>query len=648
MGTHCQLSTDPHDLNTFMCHLINDIKAFDHMLAKNLFETGPQRIGAEQELCLVDKSWRPAPLALSALEGIDDPHFTTEHSQYNLEINLDPILFGAGCLTQLENDLNSKIAKLDKWLEGRGAAVLLGILPTIRRSDLSLDNLTPLERYHLLNEALNDLRGGHYEFRIEGVDELITHHNSIMFEGCNTSFQIHLQIDPADAVAAYNWAQAIAGPVLAAGVCSPMLLGKRLWQETRIALFQQSVDTRRPATDDLRRKHSRITFGHRWLKHSAMELFQEDLANYRVLVAAEVQTNPLERLAQNQIPRLEALALHNGTVYRWNRICYGITGQKPHLRIENRILPAGPTVVDQVANSAFWFGLMNSRTPQDRDVASRLDFAEARLNFVKAARDGLGTCFNWLDGTVATASDLILDDLLPAAYKGLERAGIPQTERERYLGIIEERVSSGRTGSHWIIENHTKLARTNEDYEASVAITAGSLARRKKGDPVHLWSNVAIEEAGAWVNRYWKVEQIMTTDFFSVRKTDPLYFAGNLMAWFRLRHVPVEDDVGNLVGLLTQGRVLERFSTSITSELKTGSVEEVMIKEPHSASPEDLSVEALAKMRRYQIGCLPVVKDGKLVGLLIERNFMNFSEHTIRTLRNESDAHLQNAGDLPS
>ncbi|MFQ5583569.1 MAG: glutamate-cysteine ligase family protein [Calditrichia bacterium] len=229
------------ELSRFMYYLINDIKALQQMLDADLFEKDIQRIGAEQELCLLDKTWRPAPLSMQVLEKIDDPHFTTEHSRYNLEINLDPLKFGNDCLSELEATLKSHLSKLEDVVKNlNGEIILVGILPTIRRQDLRIENLTPLRRYKLLGTIMRKLRGGPFEFRIEGMDELITRHDSIMFEGCNTSFQVHFQISPDKFVRCYNWALAIAAPVLAAATNSPVLLGKRLWQETRIALFQQS------------------------------------------------------------------------------------------------------------------------------------------------------------------------------------------------------------------------------------------------------------------------------------------------------------------------------------------------------------------------------------------------------------------------
>jgi len=623
-------------MNAFMCALIDDVKALDLMLVEGLFETGVQRIGAEQELCLLDHSWRPAPCIMDVLRLIDDPHFTTEHSRYNLEINLDPMGFTGAALSELERNLSDHLRRLDEVLHDLNFdRALVGILPTIRRSDLHLENLTPLPRYLLLNRTFNASRGEAYEFRIRGIDELITRHNSIMFEGCNTSFQVHLQISPESFVSRYNWAQAIAGPVLAAATNSPLLLGKRLWAETRIALFQQSVDTRK-VSNALRERAPRVTFGNHWAEHSISNFYREDLARYRVLVSPGQFEDSLAKVRSGKVPALEALCFHNGTVYRWNRACYGITDGKPHVRIENRILPAGPSVVDEIANAAFWLGLMNQLPKNGEDVANLMDFDDAKANFFRAAQHGLDTRFRWISGESISADKLILESLLPTAREGLLHAGIVERDADHYLGIIEERVSSGRTGRSWMLASLARLKEDSAPYESAVAITAGMARRQKENQPVHTWSLAEKDEAGEWVNRYWSVVQIMSTDFFTVRSMDALYYAANMMNWKRLRYIPVEDEDERPVGLITARRLLDHFSTQDGAVDERDTVDQIMVRNPVTVSPETHSVDALKLMREARVGCLLVVKDGKLVGLLTELNFMNFSERSIQRLVEES------------
>ncbi|MDH4070771.1 MAG: CBS domain-containing protein [Ignavibacteria bacterium] len=638
MGIHpLNLYSDPEHLNRFTFELINDIKALEQMLGSGMIEGGIRRIGAEQELCLLDSSWRPAPVSLQVLERIEDPHYTTEHSLYNLEINLDPLEFSGHCLSEMESNIRSSIARLDQLLESSGYhSVLVGILPTVRRSDLNLSNLTPLPRYQTLNDILNTLKGGPYEFRIDGIDELMTRHNSIMFEGCNTSFQVHLQLDPASSVSQYNWAQAIAGPVLAAATNSPMLLGKRLWHETRIALFQQSVDTRR-SSNDLRERKSRVTFGDRWICESIAEVFKEDMAHYRVLMGIEVEENSVEALRQGNAPRLTALQMHNSTVYRWNRPCYGIKNGKPHLRIECRYLPSGPTVIDQMANAAFWLGLMTAYPDPTIPISSLFRFDDAKRNFLAAARGGLETQVRWLGGRILPVDQLILEELIPQARAGLEHAEIDSGDARMYLGIIEERVRTRLTGSHWMLKSYVRLHNEGmANYEACVALTAGIVQRQESGTPVHQWKLVNNAEAGDWMNRFWKVEHIMVSNLFTVRETDLIYFAANVMTWKHIRYAPVEDEKGRLVGLLTSRALLAYHSNGQSHNDATATVGEIMVKNPKTVSPDTPSVDALLLMRKLKIGCLPVTAKGKLIGILTESDFMNLSEISVEKLVEES------------
>ena len=303
-------------MRTFMKKLLGDLHAFERMLEEGRFETDVRRIGAEQELFIVDRSGRPAPVSLEVLSEIDDPHFTTELASFNLEFNLDPILFEGKCLSNLENEIN-RYTRLARDAAGKhGAEILLtGILPTLRKSDLSLQNMTECARYTALNEAMTRLRGKAYEIRIQGLDELRFKHYSVMLESCNTSFQVHFQVSSEDFARLYNIAQVVTAPVLAAASNSPLLFGKRLWKETRIALFQQSVDTR-STSPHLREVFPRVSFGSDWVQRSVAEVFQEDIARFKVLLSTEIDEDPFESLASGVTPRLQALQLRR---VRWGR-----------------------------------------------------------------------------------------------------------------------------------------------------------------------------------------------------------------------------------------------------------------------------------------------------------------------------------------
>ena len=313
---------------------------------------------------------------------------------------------------------------------------LTGILPTLSKSDVTLANITPRARYYALNDAFARARGGEpYKLRIQGADELYTEHDSVMLESCNTSFQVHLQVEPDEFRDVYNMAQVMTAPVMAAAVNSPVLFGKHLWKETRIALFQQSIDTRRGSVH-MRDMSPRVRFGEDWVHRGVTDLVQEDIARFRVLLTRDITEDPLEVLDNGGIPSLPAFCLHNGTVYRWNRPCYGVGGGKPHLRIECRVIPSGPTIVDEVANAAFWIGLVLGAVEEVGDVRKRIDFADAKSNFLAAARNGLRAGFLWFDGVSISAPSLILDEALPLARAGLANAGVSPTDIDKYLGII--------------------------------------------------------------------------------------------------------------------------------------------------------------------------------------------------------------------
>ena len=285
MGQHkVNTDLDQQKLHTFMKALLEDLRALEYLLDHDLIESGVRRIGAEQEMFLVDKNLRPAPLAVEVLEHANDPRLTTEIARFNLEANLTPLDLNGRCFSTLEAEIHEVLQRASNSANHFDAGVLLaGILPTLRKSDLTLANLTPCSRYQQLNDSVTKLRGGPFNIHIKGLDELNLTHDNIMMESCNTSFQIHFQVSPKEFVPLYNLAQAITAPVLAAAVNSPLLFGHRLWQETRLALFQHSTDAR-SVTQQARSHPTRVSFGDRWLERSVLELFQEQIARYRTIM----------------------------------------------------------------------------------------------------------------------------------------------------------------------------------------------------------------------------------------------------------------------------------------------------------------------------------------------------------------------------
>ncbi|HLL22917.1 MAG TPA: hypothetical protein VK427_12345, partial [Kofleriaceae bacterium] len=329
----------------FMSAILADVRAVERMIAEDRFEKGVRRIGAEQEMFLVDEMWQPTRGVLKLLEQLKDSHYTTELGQFQIEANCDAQVFGRDGIAKMHAQLDALVNGARQAAKQLGmGVVLMGILPTMRKNHLGLDNMVPSARYLQLNKIITGMRGGTFQFSIKGLDELIIDHDSVMLESCNSSFQIHLQVTPAEFPRFYNIAQLLAAPIMAVSANSPIVFGRRLWAETRIALFRQAVDTRTQKTPH-REMEARVSFGTKWVKESVVEIFREDIARFRALVGTDLDENPMALLDRGEIPQLKALRLHNGTIYRWNRACYGITDGKPHLRIENRVIPAGPSTL---------------------------------------------------------------------------------------------------------------------------------------------------------------------------------------------------------------------------------------------------------------------------------------------------------------
>ncbi len=633
-----KLADNQEEVQRFMKYVLKDLRALDRMLNEgNWFETDPIRIGAEQELCLVNQQAKAWPHNMEVLEKLQDAEsgsYTTEFAKFNLEINMAPLEFTGDCLSRMEENLQEKLDKVRSVTETLGAEVLLtGILPTIRKVDIDLKNMTPLQRYRALCQAITKLRGGDYDLRIQGMDELLMKFDSPLLEACNTGFQVHLQVGPDDFVSKYNIAQLVTAPVLASTVGSPILFGKRLWNETRIALFQQSVDTR-TVGDHLRESSPRVTFGNEWVDKSILEIFQEDTARYRVMLSSEVTEDVEKLLDEGTPPALRALQVHNGTIYRWNRPCYGVMDGKAHLRIENRVCPSGPTVTDEVANSAFWLGLMNKMGDYYPDLTEKMDFDDARMNFVAASKMGLDTKFRWFDDQRINAVDLITEELLPVAKEGLQKAGVDDADISEYLDIIEQRVTAGQTPSNWMLSNYASLMKEHKSKEQTLAaITTAMIKNQKKGEPVHKWGRARMEDLAHWKPSSLIVEEFMTTDLFTVQKDDLLEFTANLIDWRRIRYVPVEDDKKHLVGLVTMRMVFNAYSKAVNHDDDVvESVEEIMIENPITIHPEASIIEAMEIMDSQKIGCLPVVKNNRLVGIITEQNYMKIARRLLKVL----------------
>ncbi|HWE25310.1 MAG TPA: CBS domain-containing protein [Myxococcales bacterium] len=619
----------------FMRAVLADLRALEEMLAAGVFERDVVRIGAEQELFLVDRAYHPAPGALKILERIDDPHFTTELGLFNLEANADPQPLAGKGLSRMDEQLSLLFAKVRRVAgELDMHAVLAGILPTIGKSDLGMHNMVPNPRYHALSRAMGEARGEAFDFFIKGIDDLVVRHDSVMVEACNASFQVHLQIpEPERFAHYYNLAQLLLAPVLAAGPNSPVLFGRRLWSETRIALFEQAVDIRTPG-HHLRDSIPRVSFGGQWLKGSVADIFRENVVRFRALVGTEIDEHASEAFARGRIPELKALRLHNGTIYRWNRPCYGISENgKPHLRVELRVLPSGPTVADEVANGAFWLGLMMELSATIGDLPARIEFEDARANLYAAAREGLAAHFTWLDGRQVLAQPLILDELLPLAKAGLDRAGTDPEDSARYLGIVERRVRTGRNGARWMLQSLSEMKGRASTGARLNALTAAMITRQETDRVVSDWERARLDESETERVGHHKVSQYMATDFFTVRPDDPVELVADLMSWERIRHVPVEDHRGRLVGLVSYRAVLRHLSGlhKFPPQPVGGSapVSDIMKRELITVTPDTSTLEAISLMRRHRIGCLPVVQEGHIVAVLTEEDFVGIASKVL-------------------
>lgn len=606
----------------FMVALLNDLRALERMLAEGCFETGVRRIGAEQEMFIIDaKTWAPAKGALKMLEALQDPHFTTELGLFQLEANCAPQLFTGDGLSAMHAELDGLVEKAHAAAQGLGMdVVLMGILPTLRKSDLGLDSMVPSPRYLALNKIVTEMRGGKFELSIKGLDELIIEHDSVMLEACNSSFQVHLQVEPKEFARMYNIAQVMAGPIMSISANSPIVFGRRLWAETRIALFRQAVDTR-SHTHQLRETEARVSFGTRWVKSSVAEIYREDIARFRTLVGTDLDEDPMAKLDRGEMPQLKALRIHNGTIYRWNRACFSTTGGKPHLRIENRVMPSGPSTIDEIASAALWFGIMAEYGAREEDITQRIDFDTAGHNFYTAAREGLGSHFLWLDGEEVSARNLMLDRLIPAAESGLKRQGVSDADIAKYLGAVDARVRTGRTGARWQFSSWNSLRDRATPGERANALVAATVKRQLTGRPVSEWERATLDEASGAQHNYQRVDQYMRTDLFTIQPDDPVEVVTHLMIWERIRYVPVEDKDHRLLGLVTHRAVLRLLASGGSG--RDTPVSAIMRKDLVTITPETPTLEAIRTMRRYRIGCLPVLNDDRLVGLVTEDDFVD-------------------------
>jgi len=494
MGTDIdQEEFGERDYSRFADRLGECLSALGQLLERPGFGVGPATVGAELELFLVDGAARPLPHNQAIRATVADPRVTVELNRFNLELNASPALLAGRPFAALGGELNVPLDRVaDAARDHAGRLALIGILPTLRRADLGPGVMTDVPRYRALNSGLRRLRQDPFRIRIAGEDPLELASEDVALEGANSSFQVHLRVDPADFTRTYNAVQLATAPVLAVSGNSPTFLGHRLWEETRIAVFKQSVDDRQGHGP--RRRLARTALGTGWLRGGALELFAESVRLHQPLLPVLGDRGPLTGGAGWQAPPLDELRLHQGTVWRWNRAIYDPTAGG-HLRIEMRALPAGPTVIDMLANAAFLIGLSLWLAGQDQQWTYALPFERADHGFYRAAQQGLSAQLSWPAGhrdqmrTVAAAK--LVAELVPAARQGLLQAGVAAAEADGLLGVISARAASGQTGAVWQRATLAAAERHHDRERALAVMLDRYLQCADTGLPVHTWPVVS-------------------------------------------------------------------------------------------------------------------------------------------------------------
>ncbi len=463
------------------------LDVFETMLAESSFEFDRPLTGMEIECNLVDAGYQPAMSNQEVLAAIADPAYQTELGAYNIEFNVPPRPLPGRTALELEAEVRASLNAAETKAAADGShIVMIGILPTLMPEHLTGSWMSPSLRYQALNDSIFTARGEDIHIDITGAERLNIYAESIAPESACTSMQLHLQVSPADFANNWNAAQVLAGPQIALGANSPYFFGHQLWAETRIELFAQATDTR---PDELKTQgvRPRVWFGERWIT-SIFDLFEENVRYFPSLLPEISEEDPRAELAAGRIPKLPELRLHNGTVYRWNRPVYDVVNGRPHLRVENRVLPAGPTVVDMMANSAFYYGLLRTVAEEERPLWTKMSFAAAQDNFIEAARNGMAARLYWPGLGEIAPDELVLRHLLPMADEGLRRWRVAAEVRDRYLGVIEGRAKTGRNGAAWQVATVDRLESQGLDRPAALAAMLSRYCELMHANtPVHTW-----------------------------------------------------------------------------------------------------------------------------------------------------------------
>jgi CBS domain-containing protein len=387
-----------------------------------------------------------------------------------------------------------------------------------------------------------------------------------------------------------------------------------LWSETRIALFQQSVDLRNKSYL-LREQKPRVSFGSDWVRKSIIETYKDDIVRYIPLLTSEFSEDAMAKLKKGEFPKLEALNIHNGTIYKWNRLCYGQNNGIPHLRIENRYIPSGPSAKDEIANALFWVGVMQGMPNKYKNIYNKTPFNEVKGNFINAARTGINTYFNWF-GKGISAKRLIREQLLPIAYKGLLKSKINEDDINYYLNIIEKRVDAYQTGSIWITSSNRLLRKNMTKDIANVNLTSSMYKNQRKGKPVHKWHLANPKHCVDIDVNISKLEKFMTTEVFVVNENDLVEFVAKIMKWKNIHHIPVVNDENKLTGIITSTNLNEM----IVNKDNLLVAKDIMVKKIISVDSSTSIDDAKKIMLENKIGCLLILEFGELVGILTKND----------------------------
>src|SRR3954467_13919866 len=457
------------------------------MLTESRFDFERPMAGLEIELNLVDEQFEPAMRNAEVLTAIADPSFVTELGRFNIEINVAPRRLAESGFESFEDSVRQALNDAEPRARAVGTqTVMIGILPTLRPEHVKADSVSENPRYSLLDQQIFASRGEDLEIVIDGVERLQMVSDTIAPEAACTSTQVHLQVSPEDFSGYWNAAQAIAGVQVAIGANSPYLFGHELYAESRIPLFEQSTDTR---SEELKAQgvRPRVWFGERWIT-SIFDLFEENSLYFPALLPISSDEDPVLVLDSGGVPGLNELRLHNGTVYRWNRPVYDISGDQPHLRVENRVLPAGPTVVDTMANAAFFAGLVRALADDDRPIWSQMSFQAANENFIAGTRQGINAELYWPQVGQLRATELVVRKLLPRAAEGLRLWGVADNESGRLLDIVERRCLRAANGATWQTAEVSRREKAGDSRESALrGMLRSYVDGMHSNEPVHTW-----------------------------------------------------------------------------------------------------------------------------------------------------------------